>query len=90
MKQQQVPDNEPFSEKSEHNDLFVSDTSPDIAVPYPFGKVPTHTTVSVLTEPPDTAIVDMSKMELNQSEVGDNVSPGIFPDFLLPEDTPDA
>lgn len=90
MKQHLAPENERLPEEPERDDLSVSDEPRDSAVMELPGKALAHESASVSTVPPDTATMDLLEMDMEQHGVADDVSPGVFPDSSLPEDTPDA
>ena len=90
MKQQMVPENERTLEEPERDDLSVSDEPLDAAVMELPGKALAHESASVPTVPPDTAMMDLSEMEMERHGAADDVSPDVFPNSSLPEDTPDV
>lgn len=90
MKQRQARENEPLPEKLESDGVSAPDTQPDDTASSSPGKAVERAVGSVLVEPPETAMVELPAMETNQFAAQGNGSPDVFPDFLLPEDTPDA
>ncbi len=90
MMQQWVPENEPLLEEPKRNGLAVPEELPSTVVMDLSRKALEHKAVSVQSEQPDTAMMELSEMEMNQHNASSNVLPGIFPDFSLPEDTPDV
>jgi hypothetical protein len=78
VKQQQEPEELLLDEPS---------SAPVMDVP---GKVPERKITSELAEPSETALIDLPERAMDRREVASNVSPDVFPDFSLPEDTPDA
>jgi hypothetical protein len=90
MKQHLVPKNELLPEEPERDDLSLSDEPRDAAVMELPGKALAHESASGSTVLPDTAMMDLSEMEMEQHGVADDVSPDVFPDSSLPEDTPDV
>lgn len=90
MKQHLAPENELLPEEPERDDLSVSDEPRDAALMDLPGKAPAHESASVSTVRPDAAMIDLSEMEMEQQGAADDVSPDVFPDSMLPEDTPDG
>ena len=90
VKQQLGPENEQFLEEPERDGISMPDGPSSATVMDVPGKVPERKITSEPAEPSETALIDLPEREMDRHEVASNVSPDVFPDFSLPEDTPDA
>lgn len=90
VKQQQMPENEQFLAEPERDGISMPDGPSSATVMDVPGKVPERKITSEPAEPSETALIDLPEIEMDRHEVASNVSPDVFPDFSLPEDTPDV
>src|SRR5450755_3604674 len=89
IKQQLGPE-ELLLEEPERDGISMPDEPSSATVMDVPGKVPERKITSEPAEPSETALIDLPEREMDRHEVASNVSPDVFPDFSLPEDTPDA
>ena len=90
VKQQLGPENEQFLEEPERDGISMPDGPSSATVMDVPGKVPERKITSEPAEPSETALIDLPEREMDRHVVASNVSPDVFPDFSLPEDTPDV